>query len=308
LALLGHRAGILEEMTASSIALQRTARLEAPYAMTDTSGHRLLAPGTRSGALPGLLTLLGFLWFAAVPALGGTGSEADIVDVAAQRHFIGTDEFYVDGQGRLLLCVQTENHQWALWDALRDSLAAPVGQKCEAPSGLQRFNPMVRWPPVEGAIQGVADSSSFSHAASIHSDSGGATNCGPNLASFFTVTYPNGNRESFYMIVRRDRPVSLHLNAWCESAGGQERDYRQSYDVLPVIDSIDLGNGSTLLSGRRDGQTPVLLLVRRLPRSVWSSGDIFVVPQSTLGPLLAAAGSDFDARYEAMRKLLGLHE
>ena len=282
--------------------------------MTDTSGHRLQpAPdadsGPRSGVLPALLTLLGLFWFAAVPALGGTGSEADIVDVAAQRHFIRTDDFYADGQGRLLLCVQTENRQWALWDPRKDSLAAPVGQKCEAPSGLRRFNPMVRWPPVEGAIQAVADSSSFSHAASIHADSGGTTNCGPNLASFFTVTYPNGSRESFYLIVRLDRPVSLPLNAWCESAGGHERDYRQFYDVAPVIDSIDLGNGSTLLSGRRDGQEPVLLIVRRLPRSVWSSnGDIFVVPQLTLGPLLEAAGSDFDARYAAMKKLIGLRE
>jgi hypothetical protein len=169
---------------------------------------------------------------------------------------------------------------------------------------MRPLNAIVSLHPIEGSWPQLHRDTSFGGGAIYLERSTTSAHCGPNLAAFYTVRYPGGMIYSFYVVARLDTSQEVPPDAWCESTRSRERGYVQDFDLM-TIRSVDLGNGATLLYGWRAGFEPVVLIVRALPtNSVWTNGDVFLVPKSMLGPALDAAGADLGARYTALLDII----
>ena len=243
----------------------------------------------------------------AVPAVvpPTTGSEPAIIDVAEKLKLISVGDFYRIGN-KTLVCVEDSTHTKFLWDPADQNGSPPPSGGCRPPEGVGFANALVELPPVEGYIP-VPHITGVSGGASIVRNSPGFTHCDPNLMDYFTVSWPNGSSYSFYVIVRVKKPLKVTLDASCESAGGKERVSYQNFDQIATLSSIDVGNGTTLLSGYNgEASEPVLLQVRAFPQSMWSSNhNVFIVPRAMLEPMLKEAGNEAAKRYEALRRAIG---
>lgn len=223
------------------------------------------------------------------------GSGLNIEDVIQRQHFLAFTDFYTNGQ-RKYLCVETEPHLYALWNPVDDSLSAPspksdcgAGSKFHSPFNLVQMAPM-------------HDESSFSGATSIHRDDNSpANNCGSNLRTFYTVTYRNGIKDSFYIVARLRSPMTFEIGAMCDAPAQK---IVQQFDTPLMLCSTDLGNGKTLIfSYEHRYAEPILLLIKTLPKSVWASEgrNLFIVPASRLSHALSwKTSGDLGKRYKAL--------
>ena len=160
-----------------------------------------------------------------------------------------------------------------------------------------------------GELKTVATGSSFSGATEIHVTQGrNSAHCGgPNLNSFYTVTYSNGTTQSFYLVVRYIKMNEHTTGRWCEGWEDHKSGLLQRFDEESRLSSDDLGNGQTLIraSGVKKVVGDVLLLVNGLPHAVWSSNrNVFVIPMPLLKPELDKADDDWGRRYKALLEVI----
>jgi hypothetical protein len=262
-------------------------------------------------------------------ARAATAPTDDIEDIIAKHHFTWIGNIFTDGTVKFL-CVETDNHEYGLWNPLTDHLSATIpekqrqsasiDEKCEHP-GLhwlgtdQELNHMmVNRLPIGGVPANDTSHSNFGDGAtlSLVFDMY-SKRCGPNLASYFTLTHRDGKTDSFYIVVRFKRP-QLYVAENCDDSDDPKQELILDLDSIWQLNSVDLGDGRTLLFSNTNryapyGRGPVVLIVREIPNSVWSSdGNVFIIPTNLLRPQLMKDRwriKDLSVRYNALLRVIG---
>jgi len=251
---------------------------------------------------------------------------SDVEDVIATHHFIMIGDIFTDGTDKFL-CVETEAHEYGLWNPKNDHLStttpevkvkdAPLSDKCTH-SGLhglgtnQELNHMmVNMLPIGGIKPNDSSHANFSAGATLSLKSDPYSKfCGPNLSSYFVLTRRDGTLKSFYIVVRFKQPQLYAANN-CDDSGDAQQTLMVQFDSIWQLSSVDLGNGKTLLfSYAATPRPPVILIVKAIPDSLWSDENVFIIPENLLKPLLMKNGSnvkDLTVRYSALLTVIGKH-
>jgi hypothetical protein len=122
------------------------------------------------------------------------------------------------------------------------------------------------------------------------------------------VKKASGRTEAFYIIVRLKKPRRISYT--CSDSGVRGSvpvaPVTINYDEVGTIESIDVGNGTSIVEAFASNATrPVLLRLRAIPATPWASeGNVFLIPQSVVGLKLTAAGWDPGPRYEALLSVI----
>jgi hypothetical protein len=275
------------------------------------------------------MVLMAFLGFYSPQSLAatGTGQTSGIVDVVAAHHFIWIGNIFTDGHSKFL-CVETEAHEYGLWSPLDDHLSATIPEaRREAASNDEKCaHPGLHWVGTDQEVNhmgvntltsgGVAPNdtshSNFSGGATLSLISDGySSRCGLNLANYFTLTRRDGTNDSFYIVVRFTRP-QLYVAEHCDDSEADKQELVQEFGSIWNLESVDLGDGRTLLfSYAKPAMSPVILILKTLPASVWSDGNVFIVPKDFLRPHLINDGwkiGELAVRYDALMKVIGQYK
>jgi hypothetical protein len=236
---------------------------------------------------------------------GRAAPTAEIEDLAPRWDFKEIEAAYRDGE-RVVLCVQTRESEYALWDPLRGHLSKPRRKHCSGGSHLKLLGTEIaalRAADLAGPDAPASTTPDLLNDASIwRVTDESPTGCPVNLDHYFVVRDAVRISARFYVIRRYLTPSPFAVAQPCNQIDGKNP--LQGYEVSPTLAAVALGQGAVLLyayDGAMDFTEPVLLLIHRLPASVWSSNDdVFVVPWDDLGPGLAAAGGNLAARNAAL--------
>jgi hypothetical protein len=273
------------------------------------------------------VVLLLFISLCPHPGWAGSNDNVSpsIEDVIANHHFIWIGEIFTDGNAKVL-CVDTDKHEYALWSPISDRLSVtasakqmmsvPISEKCAHPNlhGLgtnEELNHMiVNRLPIGGIKPNDSSHSNFSNGATlslVFDDP--SSHCTSSLVSYFTLTYRDGTADSFYIVVRLSEPRQYVVKKGCDDSGDETQTLSEEFDSIAQLASVDLGNGKTLLySYDTRIHRPVALIIRALPKSVWSSDrNVFIIPTSVLRPSLIKDGrqiKDLSVRYNALLKAI----
>lgn len=246
--------------------------------------------------------------------LAAAGNDPDVEDLYEKHHFLSVGDMYTDGHAKLL-CVETSPKKYSLWNPADDSFSFPTEKEsCSVKQNFHSLFDMIR--PIQlpgGPPETPPNQSSFSGGAIYEDDHGLSGNCGPNQTTSYAVIYRNGATESFYLVVRLKKPKTKEIGEDCD---GPPEKIVQQFDTDSVIflNSVDLGNGKSLIyemfdERPHDGDPvqPILLLVKKLPKTVWSSNrNIFIVPGSYLSKSLSwEAGFNLARRYKSVLDAIG---
>jgi len=244
---------------------------------------------------------------------------SEVVDLTQRLQLTKVGDVITDGHARFV-CVEDNKHWAYLMNVTTYKrtrylpfAGGSAGCSSRLPADLKRVNTSVQY----ATVQTIADfplrsEASFSGARILLRNAGAARVCGPNLPFYYTVNYPNSS-YSFYLIVRLKTPLQLHIASYCANVAtdaakpGIDRVYQFYFGDEGLIQAIDTGNGATLLiDGNSNATEPVLLTVKSLPATVWSSQqNIFIVPRDVLDPVLQQAGLDPVKRFEALMAVIG---
>ncbi|HAM51854.1 MAG TPA: hypothetical protein DCP92_14645 [Nitrospiraceae bacterium] len=233
-----------------------------------------------------------------------------VEDMIKKWHFKWIGDIYSDGHDKLL-CVGTENNQSAYWNPVKDSLSAPLKEKCGASPKLSVLKVGVFQKLPNGLTDLCCTDNSFGNGAKIYLESDGSSaHCGPgNFLFYYTVENKNGSTDSFYIIHRSNIPIIVEEGIYCEDGPQKIEEY---FDSPNSLATIDIGNGRTLLFGPASGlrppwfdNYPILLVLTSIPKSTWASDrNIFIVPRKDL-----ESGLRFEhnlaARYKAVLRAIG---
>lgn len=206
-------------------------------------------------------------------ALAQASSHETILDLNQNWHFTEIDGAYTNGRDTLL-CAKAEAGGYVLWNPNNNAIEQRLRERCNADHSIRHlFYPDLG--NIKASITGVAPPS-----------------CGTMLDFYNTVTFPDGDQGSFYVIERLASPQKEE-QYWCMPPvqGGQK--FKQNYDEVEV-NFVALKDGSLLLFSDtransalcRACQTtfvgPVLIRLRSVPTFVWSSGNsLFLVPRNS---------------------------
>ena len=124
---------------------------------------------------------------------------------------------------------------------------------------------------------------------------------------YYTVTFPDRQKSSFYVVSRLKKPRELILPEQCAEEVGQPLSIKVDFDEIGSLHSIALTADSTLLyGGSADDVEPAVLAVRKLPTNLWTTDrNVFFVPLEVIGPLLKEAGFNPSRRYKALLQVIG---
>lgn len=275
---------------------------------TDHSGEtmgRILRKGCSRGRGATLFDTL-MQWFATftlcgvLPASGGNAMLPAVTNVQAELHAHDLGYAYETARG-LAICVRTDKG-WILWRAGSPHERTAPASACRAPNGASIITPDVimagqhGWamPTFGGAMSIRAKYDAWSGEE--------VRTCQRAFSPYYVVTYPNGKKQAFYVIARLAEPEKLNFSL-CSWNSGRPPMVTFRYGTINVLQSVDIGGGATILWADGGGYhpTPVLLRVRRLPSTPWTSnGQIYIIPRRFLEAKFIAAGDDQRARYEAV--------
>lgn len=220
----------------------------------------------------------------------------DAVDLNAKWHFISIGDWYSDGKDNLL-CVQTATEKYAFWNPRTDTLSAPLDRKCEPGRGRRLIEPTDSG-PVKLSFSGIATG-----------------RCSEMFNSYSSVSFPDGDEGSFYVIKRLKEP-ELSNQYRCIPP----RDGKKFWQVFSQIDAalVNVGDNKLLLYADVEAMSgmcsacistfaqPTLLLLRAVPKTVWSSNqDVFIVPKQVLDDAVADQSDDVLSQYQAVMKVIG---
>lgn len=232
-------------------------------------------------------------------------ASGDIVDLGDRLGIVSARYFFKVGS-RVFLCVRDKaNHEFLL-DPVEFTASAQQRRTCSGFGKEVIATVPIADLPIKGPMENVVG---FSGAKSIELKYKHMTdniNCDPYLTGTYTVTYLNGSSSSFFLIGRLQTPDTISVNEdkrLCGnvSTGSVEVRYDQ---VLGLLESIDAGNGTTLLYA--PNAPPVILLVRTLPDAVWSSkGNVYIIAADKLQPQLNKAGPDPVKKYRVLLRMIG---
>lgn len=279
------------------------------------AGLRRMETGWRRIAAAGrptitALFLICVICVGTLPSLAAADEDESgaIVDLGALDHIRATHELYTDGHNPLL-CIETDTGKNMLLNPTDNTLSPFNMPTCPATSTVQLpdrtlhpLNPMV----INYASCNSGQTFKFVDGSTICATFDNPSNhCGSNIQLYYTVTFPDGKEDSFYVAARRKEPYEYTMEAWCDAAGGKEHKVLQKFDILWDLSSLDLGDGRALLVAE-GGTRPMVIIVSGTPKSVISlSGDIFLIPRSILAPKLDQAGENLQARYQALLAAIG---
>jgi len=255
-----------------------------------------------------------------------TAKVMGVEDIIAKHSFVWIGEAFTDGTNKFL-CIETDEHRYALWNPVDDTLSAavpekdvmsaPISAKCphQALHGRevnQLLNhTMVSSLPVGGIKSHDVSDTNFGNDATLSVVFDNPSNhCGSSLKSYYTITYADGRAESFYIVTRLKKPQKYTVEGWCDGANGIKQEVAQHFDTIRSLESIALANHKTLIFSRDSrALKPIALVIERVPTSVWASDDnVFIIPQSILRPLLVKDGwqiFDLNDRYRALLSVIG---
>ena len=258
------------------------------------------------------------LALSACQALAPQGGE--VVDLTQRLQLTKVGDVITDGHNHFV-CVEDKRHWAYLMNVTTYKRTrylpfegGPAGCSARLPADLKRVNTSVQY----GTVQTIEDyplrsEASFAGAKILLRNAGVARVCGPTLPFYYTVNYPKSS-YSFYLIVRLKTPLQLHIASYCANVAtdaaipGRDRIYQFLFGDEGLIQAIDTGNGATLLiDGNSNATEPVLLTVKSLPATVWSSSqqNVFIVPRDILDPVLQKAGLDPVKRFDALMAVIG---
>lgn len=294
--------GIYTEISDAALVLEAPLRylLRAVSNVKEARMRDPMSKAIRAWRFAALAAMLAIL-----SAANAEAAPPAVTDIAAELHARAIGHAYQTSRG-LAICVESAKGEWFLWYAAHPNEGETLMSHCVAPARSHGIFPMVRMLPPFGK----ADTPSFSGATSIEytadpiqsgwpDDQRG---CGPLFPWFLVVTRPDGRRRGFYVIVRIADPWRRDFSR-CRWAGGRPATITRQYDDVVTIESVDAGDGTSVLWSH--DRTPILLRVRAIPTSAWTSdGNVFIVPYSVLGPQLQAAGWDSLRRNEAVLSVI----
>jgi hypothetical protein len=230
---------------------------------------------------------------------------SQVKDLIKEWHFKAIGDVFLDGQNRVLL-VRTENNQSAFWNPLTNTLSAPLNLPWGHSPKLPFLNAAVHH-KMSGSLKPWPSDNSFANGAKIYQEGGSSGHCGPNFVFYYTVENKDGSTDSFYIITRCYKPVTYES---CDEEG-PTMGIAQNFDAPITIETIDIGNGRTLLFAPSGNDLPfwdnypVLLEVTSIPKSVWTSDkNIFLVPRKDLEKAFRFE-NDLAIRYNAVLKAIG---
>ncbi len=137
---------------------------------------------------------------------------------------------------------------------------------------------------------------------------GRVNSCADILNYHYTVTYPDGDTHSFYLVKRLETPTLYGARVECGSINGQIKKVSMAFDVLNPSTATDLGHNELLLYSydRTNGPVLIRLPAIRSDSVLWSTDhDLVIIPESILHPLLIEAGDELFARYNALLRVIG---
>jgi hypothetical protein len=256
-----------------------------------------------------IISLILILSPSRVWSANGVNQSLEIEDVVTTRHLIPVGDLYTDGKNKYL-CVQTEDRRYALWNPADGNLSHFSEKKnCEISSDLHN----IRFSMVNGLRYcnnlPANCAASFSN-GNIYSDSeGGAGGHCVSLLfdAYYRVVYSDGTTNEFYLLRKLLKPREYTLREWCDAANGKAQHVTLNYDV-PQISSVDIGNGKTLLFsyGHDDISAPFMLIVSKLPDTVWSSArTVFLIPKRLILPGFPRTGLSLINQYNLFLQEMG---
>jgi hypothetical protein len=253
-----------------------------------------------------ILNLLFALFSTCARADSNNEENPIIVDASKSHNFISIGDLYTDGKNKYL-CVGTPGKKFSLWNPVSDIVSVSTQIKgCEIRPDLRLMNPLVGPQPLKGLTNQTNKDVGFGSDAMIYSIS--AQNCSPNFTNYFKLKYKSGDDIEFFIISRVKAPVVDDIGEYCEYSNGTKWSVTEKFRDIWNLASIDLGNGRSLLYSYDNSLSqPVLLIVRGIPKKLWSSnGNIFIVPKELLAPKLDKA-SNIIGRYKAVLAVIGQH-
>jgi hypothetical protein len=225
----------------------------------------------------------------------------DIEDVNIRYHFVSLGDLYTDGRGKYL-CVQVNHENFSLWNPLTGVLSPQSKNKCEIGSNLRQMSALVTSVSGEETNRSISSKdTSFGSDGSLSTDFESHNNCGQNFSNYFKLNQKGKQQNGFYIISRLKAPITISTEGQCN----ENESVTQYYDEVQMINSVYLGNDTTIIySYQTRFVDPLILLVHKIPTSVWSSrNNVFIIPQHTLSQNLNGA-NDLLSRYKAVRLLI----
>ena len=227
----------------------------------------------------------------------------DVIDVASKEGFISVGDLYTNG-AEFFMCVQRRSGDFSLWNPVTGEASSPIAGKCNLPTGFHYIINNITYPQLGSGKQ--IGNASFGGAIQIVRRTTGINNCGPNYTDYISITMNDGTREEYYVISRLKSKFTPKIPDECENALAPNASFAENFTDVNSMGSTDLGDGRTLLFSFDRSAQLVLLLISKLPSTVWSSnGNVFLVPRQILAPQLDNAGSDEEGRYRALLRVIG---
>lgn len=247
---------------------------------------------------------------------------ADIIDVAAKWGFSSVEGLYWEyspvqpggtsrPDGHVVVCVKTKDQQYAWWNPITDELSGPLRQNCRLDSNHRRTATDVRPDPANTKFStpnlfSPPPLAGFAGAKHIWVEFKEIKDCPAVMWPYIKVERADGVDENFYIfsIKTKQSTDNLFRDIVC---GGSPHDFYRDFTHATDIESVDIGNGrSLILKNSLAGGEGILLLVSNLPKTLWSSrGKIFVFSGPVFLSALEAGRSNYSAIYQALLSTVG---
>jgi len=235
-------------------------------------------------------------------ALPSTG-EHEYVDVESKHNFRSFSTV-VKQEGDYGICVEDEVGASRLWNPVSDKISS-TGANCIVPSRAIVVIPLVSTPKLNG-IASEGFNASFARAQSIYRDSVGISkNCGPNFANYFTLNLGSAGKKSFYIISKLQKPRTVTVQPEC-SGSTEAATYKQDYDSVGMLESLDLGDDNSLLLSINDSNHPIIIKLSGIPkRSIaFPRAKVYLILKEDMDRSFEATGNSEAERNKAVNLLI----
>jgi hypothetical protein len=233
--------------------------------------------------------------------LADGNSSAEITDYVRELGIRAVADEYATPSG-VALCVQGADHLWFLWYPSRPSDHAPGAAQCPVQHDWKPIsNDLIGYGPPYDTVAG-ASHGTFAGAKAIRFHPGGSSLCSVLYPTYYTVEYQGGAIESFRVLQRLKKASVFELGPSCDDVHGRSVKFPMQYDEVGPLFSRDIGNGTSLIYVPLDH--PLLLLIKKLPKTVWTNGKVFVMSAETFDATTTGITSGPYARYQALAAVL----
>jgi hypothetical protein len=234
------------------------------------------------------------LFIACSSVWAGNDDHAGITDYAKQLGVQAIGEAYDTPEG-VSVCLQGTDGLWFNWNPAR-----PI----EHITGTTNCQPQPDWKPRRGLTTYGPSSATFARATSIEFHSLGNSHCEVMFPTYYTAQYSDGTVEGFRVFQHLKTPIEYEREPECDAANGRGIAFAMQFNETRPLYSAAIGTEASLLYAR--GHVPVLLLITRLPKTLWTDGSILVMSTATFDSTIANLVGP-DARYKAIVELFSQH-